>query len=46
MVLINLFAGSNRDTDIEKRLMDIVKEGEGEKNWVSSTETYTLLYEK
>ena len=32
MVLINLFAGSNRDTDIEKRLVDIVKEGEGEKN--------------
>ena len=46
MVLINLFAGSNWDTDIEKRLVGIVKEGEGKKNWVSSTETYTLLYEK
>ena len=32
MVLINLFAGSNRDTDIEKRLVDIMKEGEDETN--------------
>ena len=32
MVLINLFAGQNRDTDIENRLMDIVGEGEVETN--------------
>ena len=32
MVLINLFAGSNRDTDVEKRLVDIVKEGEDKTN--------------
>ena len=32
MVLINLFAGSNRETDIEKKLVDIVREGEGETN--------------
>ena len=28
MVVMNLFAGKNRDTDIENRLMDTVGEGE------------------
>ena len=35
--------GRKRDTDIEKRLVDTVREAEGGINWESSTETYTLL---
>ena len=38
--------GSNRDTNIEKRLADPVGEGEGGTNWESSIETYTLPYVK
>ena len=34
--------GRNRDSDIENRLMDTVGKGEGEMNWESSIETYTL----
>ena len=29
MLLMNLFAGQDRDTDIEKRLVDTAGEGEG-----------------
>ena len=32
MVVMNLFAGKNRDTDIENRLVDTVGEGEGGTN--------------
>ena len=39
---MNLYQGSNRDADIEKRLVDTVGEGEGGTNWESSMETYTL----
>ena len=46
MVLINLFQGSNADTDIENRLVDTVGEGEGGTNWESNMETYTLPYVK
>ena len=38
--------GSNGDIDIENRLVDMRREGEGETNWESSTETYTLSYVK
>ena len=38
--------GSKEDTDIEKRLVDTVGEGEGGTNWESRTETYTLSYAK
>ena len=34
--------GSNGNTDIQNRLMDTGREGEGGKNWESSTETYAL----
>ena len=48
MVLINLFAGGNGDTDIENRLIDTVgrEEGEDGTSRESSMEIYTLLYEK
>ena len=32
----------NRDADIQNRLVDTVGEGEGEVNWESSTDIYTL----
>ena len=38
--------GSNGHTDIESRLVDTVEEGEGERNWGSSMETYTSPYVK
>ena len=40
--------GSNRDTDIENRLVDMGRDGGGEggTNWDSSTETCTLPYVK
>ena len=38
--------GSNRDADIENRLVDTVEEGEGWINWEHSIETYTLPYIK
>ena len=38
--------GSNGDTDIENRLVDMRREEEGETNWESSSETYTLSYVK
>ena len=34
--------GRNRDTDIEKRHVDTVEEGEGGTNWESNIETYTI----
>ena len=34
----------NRDSDIENRLVDTVREGESGTNWESSIETYTLPY--
>ena len=34
--------GSNKDVDKENRLVDTKGEGEGEVNWKSSIETYTL----
>ena len=37
-------AGSNGDTDAEKRLVDTGEEGEGGTNWESSIETYILSY--
>ena len=46
MVLMNLFAGRNRDSGRENRLMDTVGAGEGGTNWESSMEIYTLLYVK
>ena len=36
------FQGRNRDTDIRDGSVDIVGEGEGETNWDSSTDLYTL----
>ena len=36
----------NGDTDIENRLMDRVREGEGGMNWENSMEMYTLPYVK
>ena len=41
MVLMNLFAGLNGDTDVEKGCVDIVGEGDGRMNWGSCTEVYT-----
>ena len=41
-VLMNLFTGRNRDTDIEKRLVDTEGKGEGGTNRESSIETYML----
>ena len=38
--------GSNGDADIEKKLVNTGGEGEGGKNWESSTETYPLSYLK
>ena len=43
MLLMNLFQGSSRDTDIENRLGDIVWEGESRTNGESSMETCKLL---
>ena len=37
---------NNGDLDIENRLMDIVREGEGGKNRKNSMDTYTLTYIK
>ena len=34
--------GMNRDADIQNRLVDTVGEGEGEVNWESNTDIYTL----
>ena len=34
------------DTDVKKRLLDSVGEGERGKIWENSIETYTLLYVK
>ena len=39
MVLMNLFAGKNEDADIENKLVDIAREGEGGK-----TEKVALTY--
>ena len=38
--------GSNRDTDIDNRLMDMPVEGEDEMNWESNNEAYTLPHVK
>ena len=32
----------NRDAGIKNRIVDMVREGEGEMNWESNIETYTL----
>ena len=37
---------SKRDTDVHKRLLDSVGEGEGGMIWENGTETYILLYVK
>ena len=34
--------GRNRDADVQNRLVDTVREGEGGMNWESSIDTYTL----
>ena len=36
--------GSNGETDIENRLMDMEKEGEGEMYGESNMETYIIMY--
>ena len=48
MVLMNLFAGSNEDADIENRLtdMDSGEEGEGEIKGESSMKVYIPPYVK
>ena len=46
MVLMNLFAAPQWDTDIENRLLDIVGEGKGGMTWEDSMETYILPYVK
>ena len=38
--------GSNGDADVEKRLVDTGREGEGGTNWEGNMETYTLPYVK
>ena len=38
--------GSSGDSDIEKRLVDTVQEGESGMDWETSIETYTLPYGK
>ena len=38
--------GSNRDTDVNNRLLDYVGEGEGGMIWETSIEMYILLYVK
>ena len=38
--------GSNGNADVEKRLVDTVKEGEDGMNWERSTEAYALLHVK
>ena len=42
MILMNLFAGQERDADIKNRLVDTVRGGEGGTNSESRIETYTL----
>ena len=37
---------SKRDTDVKKRLLDYVEEGEGGMIWENSTETCILPYVK
>ena len=48
IVLMNLFAGSNEDADVENRLtdMDSGEEGEREIKGESIMEVYTLSYVK
>ena len=48
IVLMNLFAGSNEDADMENRLtdMDSGEEGEREIKGVSIMEVYILSYVK
>ena len=46
MVLMNLFAGQNGDTDIENRFLDTRREGESETNGQSSMKTYILPFVK
>ena len=46
IVLMNIFMGQNRDTDIKSRLVDTEREEEGGMNWESSIETYILPYVK
>ena len=41
---MNLFAGQNRDTDIENRLVDTVGEGEGGTNGKEVALKYILHY--
>ena len=38
--------GSNRDTDVNNRLLDYVGEGEGGMIWETNIETCILLYVK
>ena len=38
--------GRNRDSDIENRLLDAVRQREGGMNWETGTEIYSLLYVK
>ena len=46
MVLMNLFSGRTRDTDVENRLADKVGEEGGGTKLESSMETYTLTHVK
>ena len=45
-VLRTYFQESNRDADIENRLMDTLVEGGDEMNWESNNEAYTLPHVK
>ena len=38
--------GSNKDTEVENRLVSTTGKGEGRENWESSTDVYTLSYVK
>ena len=42
MILMNLFAGQNGDTDRENRFVDTRRDGESETNGESSMKTYIL----
>ena len=42
MILINLSAGKEWDTNVENKPVDAAEEGEGGTNWESSIDMYTL----
>ena len=46
VILMKLFPGRNRGSDIENKFIDTVVVGESGMNWESSIEMYTLAYAK